>query len=137
MFHARTGKALLLHIGQHFAQEVAVQLSAEERQNVLRRKVDRGVIQQPRVEFSQLRPAGEQDVRGEFRLCGHPGVRKPDPEIFQLALRQLDNIKPSQALFLDDYPANVEAAKSLGMETILVGEDPNKTVADIDACLLN
>ena len=38
------------------------------------------------------------------------GVRKPDPRIFELALAQLDGIEPAEALFLDDYLANVEAA---------------------------
>ena len=66
--------AFLLAVGQHFPLEVTVQLSAEERQDVLRREVDRGVIQQPRVQFAQRTAAGEQDVRGEFRLCGHPVV---------------------------------------------------------------
>ena len=45
------------------------------------------------------------------------------------------NVAPAQSLFLDDYPANIAAAEALGMQTILVGADPQKTVNDITALL--
>lgn len=63
------------------------------------------------------------------------GVRKPDPAIFQLALQAFGDLLPANALFLDDYPANIEVAQSLGMQTILVSEDPHKTVRDISVIL--
>jgi FMN phosphatase YigB (HAD superfamily) len=31
---------------------------------------------------------------------------------------------PTRAIFLDDFPGNVDAARTLGMHGILVGEDP-------------
>ena len=46
----------------------------------------------------------------ESAKCGN---RKPDPEIFKLACRQL-NVKPSEVVFLDDIGTNLKAAKLLG-----------------------
>jgi putative hydrolase of the HAD superfamily len=60
------------------------------------------------------------------------GVRKPDPEIFHLAAAKLPGVELQEMLFLDDYQANLNAASKLGMQTILVGEDPLQTVRDLD-----
>lgn len=46
------------------------------------------------------------------------GVKKPDPEIFLRALKQL-NVKPEQSVFVGDHPTNdVKAAQSIGMKGI-------------------
>jgi putative hydrolase of the HAD superfamily len=63
------------------------------------------------------------------------GIRKPDPEIFRLALSRLGNIPPERSVFLDDYETNVKAAVSLGIHGILVGEDKQKAVQDLDKTL--
>jgi putative hydrolase of the HAD superfamily len=63
------------------------------------------------------------------------GVRKPDPEIFQLALDRL-GISAERALFVDDWPGHVAAAASLGITAVLMGEDPTAALAELDALLL-
>lgn len=63
------------------------------------------------------------------------GVRKPDPRIFELALRQLDGIDAGRILFLDDYQANIEAARKLGLRGITVGPDVEVTIRDLDQAL--
>ncbi len=45
------------------------------------------------------------------------GVAKPDRRIFDIILQQLDVTAP-EALFVDDYPPNIDAARSLGMQAI-------------------
>jgi epoxide hydrolase-like predicted phosphatase len=45
------------------------------------------------------------------------GMVKPDPRIYQLTLDQLA-VEPSEAVFVDDYPRNIEAALALGMKAI-------------------
>jgi putative hydrolase of the HAD superfamily len=50
------------------------------------------------------------------------GVRKPNPAIFLLALDAL-GVDPRDSVFLDDHPANVASAESLGMAGILVSDD--------------
>jgi putative hydrolase of the HAD superfamily len=63
------------------------------------------------------------------------GVRKPDPRIFQLALEKLGDIAPGQVVFLDDYQANVDAARTLGLQAITVGTDLLATIAELDDLL--
>jgi epoxide hydrolase-like predicted phosphatase len=65
----------------------------------------------------------------------HAGVRKPDPRIFELALAQLENVPASEVVFLDDYQANVDAARGLGMRAIKVGTDLEAAIAELDATL--
>src|SRR5205807_1288823 len=74
--------------------------------------------------FLAAREAGDElgiDVDVAFDLC-HAGVRKPDPRIYRLALDAVD-VDAEAAVFLDDHPANVEAAEALGMRGIVVGRD--------------
>jgi putative hydrolase of the HAD superfamily len=47
------------------------------------------------------------------------GYRKPDPKFYVTACDALD-IKPEEAVFLDDLGINLKPAKALGMETIKV-----------------
>jgi epoxide hydrolase-like predicted phosphatase len=63
------------------------------------------------------------------------GVRKPDPAIFRIALARLGNPAPARTLFLDDFEANLAAARGLGLRTLLVGEDPAPALAALDALL--
>jgi epoxide hydrolase-like predicted phosphatase len=63
------------------------------------------------------------------------GVRKPDPEIFRIALARLGNPDPARTLFLDDFEGNVSAARELGLRALLVEADPGPTLAALDALL--
>lgn len=65
----------------------------------------------------------------------HAGVRKPDPRIFEIALSHLQGLSPAEVVFLDDYPANVDAARGLGMQAITVGTDLGAAIAELDAML--
>ena len=60
------------------------------------------------------------------------GVRKPDPAIFSLALHELGGIAPEHAVFLDDFPGNVAAARRLGMHGVLVEDDPSGALAELE-----
>jgi len=46
------------------------------------------------------------------------GLAKPDKKIYLLTLKRL-KLKPNECLFIDDYESNINAAKKLGMKTIL------------------
>jgi putative hydrolase of the HAD superfamily len=63
------------------------------------------------------------------------GVRKPDPAIFRIALARVGDPAPERTLFLDDFEGNLAAARSLGLRTLLVGEDPAPVLAALDALL--
>ena len=63
------------------------------------------------------------------------GVRKPNRAIYDMTLTRLGDIPHERAVFLDDYPANVAAAVSLGMKGILVGPDPKPALAELSGLL--
>ena len=60
------------------------------------------------------------------------GVRKPNPEIYHLALRRLRVTRPEAAIFVDDFAPNVEAAIAIGMHGVVVDEDPRSALDAID-----
>jgi 2-haloacid dehalogenase len=51
-------------------------------------------------------------------ISGEVGICKPDPRIYQHLL-QATGFEPSRTLFIDDAPANVQAAAELGMKALL------------------
>jgi putative hydrolase of the HAD superfamily len=46
------------------------------------------------------------------------GIAKPDPAIYRHTLRGL-GVEAGEALFIDDRPVNIEAARALGMQGVL------------------
>ena len=61
------------------------------------------------------------------------GIRKPDPEIYKLACREMD-IEPGEALFLDDLGINLKPARTLGMMTIKV-LNTEQALSELEECL--
>ena len=61
------------------------------------------------------------DAAYESYKCG---AMKPDPRFFN-AVIEGEHLVPSETLFLDDGPRNIEAAEALGIHGLLVnnGED--------------
>ena len=59
----------------------------------------------------------EQFVDAAF-ISGDLGVRKPDPEIYRIALNDL-KADPGECVFIDDSPERVDAARELGINSIL------------------
>jgi putative hydrolase of the HAD superfamily len=51
-------------------------------------------------------------------ISGEVGLRKPEPEIFELTYTRL-GVPPASCVFVDDLPLNVEAAAELGMTAVL------------------
>jgi len=52
-----------------------------------------------------------------FVISGIEGVAKPDRRIFQILLRRY-RLEPAATVFIDDSPANVEAARGLGLKAV-------------------
>lgn len=57
------------------------------------------------------------DVFDEIIISAEVGVAKPDPRIYQIALERLA-VAPQQAVFVDDFPANIAGARAVGMHAI-------------------
>lgn len=54
------------------------------------------------------------DLFEDVLVSGQERLRKPDPEIYRLALSRF-RLSPGEALFVDDLAENIAAAEALGM----------------------
>ena len=61
---------------------------------------------------------GFEDLCDTIVYSHEVGCRKPDPRIYEIALRQLD-VRAERTVFLDDVQANVGGALAVGIEAIL------------------
>lgn len=66
-------------------------------------------------------------------ISAEAGVMKPEPRIFQIALAQLQ-VEANEAVFVDDTPANVTAARQLGLRGILF-QNPAQTLKELKEIL--
>ena len=69
------------------------------------------------------------DAAYESYKCG---AMKPDPRFFN-AVIEGEHLVPSETLFLDDGPRNIEAAEALGIHGLLVnnGEDWTRRIEEV------
>ncbi len=66
-------------------------------------------------------------------ISSEVGVMKPDPKIYQIALEKL-GVTAREAVFVDDTPVNVEAARALGMQAVRFRE-PLRALSDLKGML--
>ncbi len=61
------------------------------------------------------------------------GIHKPDLRIFAIAIERL-GVPPTEIVFLDDIPENVDAARACGLQAVLFTSTA-QAIADIEALL--
>lgn len=62
----------------------------------------------------------EFPILSRFRdaiISGEEGLIKPDPALYEIALRRMGNPPAGQVFFIDDSLPNIEAARRLGFQT--------------------
>jgi putative hydrolase of the HAD superfamily len=76
---------------------------------------------------------GLQELFHHHYSSHHLGMLKPDPEVFEFVLGNL-NCPPDRVLFLDDNVINVVSAKQLGLKayTVKGPEDIKQLFARLD-----
>ncbi len=74
-----------------------------------------------------------EDAFDALIISSEVGVMKPDPKIFRIALEKL-GVAAREAIFVDDTPDNVDAARSLGMQAIRFRE-PRRALSDLKGFL--
>ena len=74
-----------------------------------------------------------EEVMDVIVISGEVAMRKPDPEIFELTASKL-GVPAESCVFVDDHPGHLEAAKELGMTTVL-HRDPSQTISELEALL--
>lgn len=70
----------------------------------------------------------------ELILSFEVGWRKPQPQIYQVALKRLGVAEPSRALFVDDQPEYCEGAQAVGVNAVLIvrpGTQPPQPAGDL------
>jgi haloacid dehalogenase superfamily, subfamily IA, variant 3 with third motif having DD or ED/haloacid dehalogenase superfamily, subfamily IA, variant 1 with third motif having Dx(3-4)D or Dx(3-4)E len=75
------------------------------------------------------------DVFDAMVISAEVGLIKPDPRIYHLALAKL-GARPEESVFIDDVPANVDAARSAGMVGIEFAQ-PEKVLEELKQILNN
>jgi len=76
---------------------------------------------------------GINAVFDEIVISAEVGLAKPDPAIYEMMLDRL-NIEPAEAVFIDDFLANINAAQELGMHTIHF-QQPSLALQQLDSLL--
>jgi epoxide hydrolase-like predicted phosphatase len=74
-----------------------------------------------------------EDAFDALIISAEERVAKPDARIYQIALEKL-GAAPAEAVFVDDYLPNVEAARAVGMQTIHFTQ-PEKALAELKKLL--
>lgn len=70
------------------------------------------------IQRAAIQKAGLQHHFKTILISGELGIRKPDARIFQLACERLD-VLPEHCLMIgDNLSADIEGAKSIGMQTV-------------------
>ena len=75
-------------------------------------------------------------LKAEFDVfieSSRAGVAKPDPKIYEMALREL-GVRAESAIFLDDIGRNLKPARQMGMTTIKV-TSASDALAELDRVL--
>jgi putative hydrolase of the HAD superfamily len=66
---------------------------------------------------------------------GFVGMRKPEPEIYELTLERMGGgLRFEECAFLDDIEINCEAARALGMKAVRF-HDSAQAIAELDVLL--
>ena len=74
-----------------------------------------------------------EDVFDVMIISAEVRTAKPEEAIFHLALEQLE-VSPNEAVFVDDFIANIEACEKLGMKGILF-TDPQSVMQELEEIL--
>jgi putative hydrolase of the HAD superfamily len=89
-------------------------------------------------EWEPLWRAKLPDVDELFEVIvdsGFVGMRKPEPEIYQLTLERMGGgLRFEECAFLDDIEVNCDAARALGMEAVRF-HDNDQAIAELDVVL--
>jgi glucose-1-phosphatase len=73
------------------------------------------------------------DAFNDMVISAEVGMAKPDPRIYELAIQRL-GLPASGAIFVDDFPQNIEAAQQVGLHGILF-KNPLQVRHELDQLL--
>ncbi|MFC5601718.1 HAD family hydrolase [Sporosarcina koreensis] len=86
-------------------------------EDLKKRNLKLGIITNGKGQFQMdnIKALGIENYLDAILVSEWEGIKKPDPQIFTRALKQLD-VSENESIFVGDHPVNdVEAAKNAGM----------------------
>ncbi len=92
--------------------------------------------------LSNAWPDARETFTGKFGLgdavdlmviSAEEGMAKPDPNFYRLVCDRLD-VKPEEAVFVDDFDVNVKAAREVGLKAVLFRGN-EQTIAEVEGIL--
>jgi putative hydrolase of the HAD superfamily len=111
---------LLDFYSSEYVKNAVLMEHAREIVQHLRKKYKTGLITNGKT-LIQYGKIDQLEIRSDFDLIivsEEAGIKKPDPRIFELALRRLE-LNPEQCIYIGDHPVNdIEGAAKIGMNTI-------------------
>lgn len=73
---------------------------------------------------------GFEEITDDIVYSHEVGMGKPDPAVYELTTTRL-GVRPREIVFLDDVPANVDAARAAGWHAVL-HEDTERSIGEIE-----
>jgi glucose-1-phosphatase len=73
------------------------------------------------------------DAFDDVVISAEAGMAKPDPRIYELAVRRLE-VAPEEAIFVDDFIENIHSARRAGLHTVHF-RSPEQALAELEAVL--
>jgi epoxide hydrolase-like predicted phosphatase len=73
------------------------------------------------------------DAFDTLTISGEVGLAKPDPRIYRHALAAL-GVQPEEAIFVDDFIENIQAASALGMQAVHF-KSPEQALTEVKSLL--
>ncbi|PAD31805.1 HAD family hydrolase [Paenibacillus sp. 7523-1] len=111
---------LMEFYGKEYVRSAVLMEEAREVVQQLRSKYRTGLITNGKtdIQYGKIDQLGIRDDFDLIIVSEEAGVKKPDPQIFRLALDHF-GLSPEQCIYIGDHPRNdVEGAANVGMNTI-------------------
>ena len=124
---------LMADVWDWYCGELDEQLVAYVRR--LRPRVRTGIVSNSAdgARREETRRYGFPDLVDDIVYSHEVGLAKPDPAIYTRACSRL-SVKPTEAVLVDDVPANVDGAAAVGLHAVL-HESAAATIRAVDALL--
>lgn len=90
-------------------------------ENTLKPQIKIGLLSNASHDVLEDLFASKKHLFNASTISYQVGVAKPDPQIYELAARQLD-AKPEECIFVDDRERFCVVAKDVGMEAVVFGD---------------
>ncbi|WP_336779269.1 HAD family hydrolase [Paenibacillus illinoisensis] len=111
---------LMEFYNKEYVRSAVLMEEAREVVQQLRSKYQTGLITNGKtdIQYGKIDQLGIRDDFDLIIVSEEAGVKKPDPQIFRLALDHF-GLSPEQCIYIGDHPTNdVEGAANVGMNTI-------------------